>query len=296
MEYGAIFPTCEIGSDPVFIRDYAQAAEDLGYKHITIYDHVVGASHQDRDPPLAGPYTENDPFHEPMVLLAYLAAVTQRIELATGVLIAPQRQAVLIAKQAMELYLLSEGRFRLTLGTGWNHVEYQALGVPFEKRGAILEEQVELIQQLWSQDEVDFHGQFHRVDRASILPRIEKGPALWFGGMAPVAVKRAARLGNGFMFGSCIDYMKGLCELLTGLLETNGRREGFKIDVPVSFAEGPDYWRREITAWEALGANTVAVRTMSTGSRHLGEADAGFTTPQQHIDALAQFMKEVRDC
>lgn len=295
MEYGAIFPTCEIGTDPSFIRDYAQAAEDLGYRHITIYDHVVGASHEGRNPPLTGPYTEKDPFHEPMVLLAYLAAVTRRVELATGVLIAPQRQAVLVAKQAMELFILSGGRFRLTLGTGWNHVEYQALGMPFEQRGAILDEQVELIQQLWSQDEVDFSGQFHRVDRAGILPRVEPGPAIWFGGAAPIAVKRAARLGRGFMFGSSADYMNNLCEMLTGLLDANGRREGFNIDVPVGFGDGPEHWAREVAAWEALGANSVAVRTMSTGKDFLGEADPGFTHAQQHIDALESFINVVRD-
>ena len=129
MKLGAVFPTPEIGNDPVVIRDWAQAAEQLGYDYVVTYDHVLGAVHADRDPRLMGPYTEEDPFHEPFVLYGYLAGVTTTLEFATGVLILPQRQTVLVAKQAAELDLLSGGRFRLGLGTGWNWVEYESLGM-----------------------------------------------------------------------------------------------------------------------------------------------------------------------
>src|SRR5580765_5386705 len=129
MEFGAIFPTAEIGNDPAIIRDFAQAAEDLGYAHIMAYDHVVGAPHEGRDPPLDGPYTERDPFHEPIALFGYLAAATSRILLATGILILPQRQTALVAKQMAALAVLSGNRMLLGVGTGWNHIEYEALGM-----------------------------------------------------------------------------------------------------------------------------------------------------------------------
>ena len=148
MKIGAIFPTTEIGTDPGAIRDWAQAAEGLGMTHVVTYDHVLGAVHAGREPKLWGPYTERDAFHEPFVLFAWLAAQTRRLELATGVLILPQRQTALVAKQAAELDLLSEGRLRLGVGTGWNHVEYTALGVPFEDRGKRFDEQVELLRRL----------------------------------------------------------------------------------------------------------------------------------------------------
>ena len=135
MQIGAIFPTPEIGNDPIVIRDWAQAAEQLGYSHVVLYDHVLGAPHSGREPKLAGPYTEKDAFHEPFVLLGFLAGVTTRLGLTTGVLILPQRQTALVAKQAAELDLLSGGRFRLGVGTGWNHVEYTALGEEYADRG-----------------------------------------------------------------------------------------------------------------------------------------------------------------
>ena len=144
-----MFPTTEIGSDPIAVRDFAQAAEELGYTRLTAYDHVLGADHSDRTPPLTGPYTQHDPFHEPMVLFGYLAGLTSTIELATGVLILPQRQAVLVAKQAAEVDLLSGGRLVLGVGTGWNHVEYTALGTSFATRARRMEEQVGVLRALW---------------------------------------------------------------------------------------------------------------------------------------------------
>jgi len=201
LELGAVLPTCEIGNDPDAIRDFAQTAEGLGYSHLLIYDHVLGAAHEDRDPPLTGPYTEADAFHEPMVLLGYLAAVTSRIELATGVLILSQRQTALVAKQAAELAILSRGRFRLGVGSGWNPVEYESLGVPFEGRGERLEAQVDLMRRLWSEPLLDHEDAFHRIDRASILPRPERPIPIWFGGMGKRPISRAARIGDGFTFG-----------------------------------------------------------------------------------------------
>jgi probable F420-dependent oxidoreductase len=294
MRFGAVFPTCEIGTDPVVIRDWAQAAEALGYSHIIAYDHVLGAEHGGRATPLLSPYTQRDPFHEPFVLLGYLAAATSSLELMTGVLVLPQRQTVLVAKQAAELALLSGGRFRLGVGTGSNHVEYQALGASFADRGRMLDEQVELLRKLWGESLIDYSGDFHRVDRAALLPRPASAIPLWFGGRGPAALRRAAAHGDGFLFSPASEPIKELCRQLTAALDTNGRREGFGIDVLTGFGDGPDHWQREVAAWEALGADSLSMRTMTTNSNLLGEQDPGFTKPQQHIDALQLFMREVR--
>ena len=164
MKIGAVFPTCEIGNDPAAIRDFAQTAEALGYSHLVVYDHVLGALHQGREPKLTGPYTERDAFHEPFVLFGFLAAVTKRIELATGVVILPQRQTALVAKQAAEVAVLSGGRLRLGVGTGWNWVEYEALNESFATRGKRLDEQVEVLRQLFRGEPIDFDGRVSFVE------------------------------------------------------------------------------------------------------------------------------------
>src|SRR5580765_333967 len=182
MRFGAVFPTTEIGNDPGAIRDYAQTAEALGCARLTTYDHVLGAEHRDRQPPLRGPYTEQDPFHEPFVLLAYLAALTSTVELATGVLVLPQRQTALVAQQAAELDRLSGGRLVLGVATGWNHVEYTALGMTFPDRARRFDEQIGVLRMLWEQDLVDFTGTYHRIDRAALVPRPSRPIPLWMGG------------------------------------------------------------------------------------------------------------------
>jgi probable F420-dependent oxidoreductase len=293
MKFGAIFPSCEIGNDPVVIRDWAQAAEALGYSQIITYDHVLGAEHRDRATPVMSPYTEQDPFHEPIVLLSYLAGVTSTINLMTGVLVLPQRQTVLVAKQAAELALLSGGRFRLGIGAGSNHVEYESLGASFEDRGRMLDEQVEVLRTLWGEPLTDYRGDFHRIDRAALIPKPTSPVPLWFGGRSAPALRRAAAHGDGFLFSPANDMIKGLCRQLTEALDANGRREGFGIDVFTGFGDGPDHWHREMDAWGALGADSFSMRTMSTSSMMFGEQDPGFTKPQQHIDALEAFMREV---
>ncbi len=295
MKFGAIFPSCEIGNDPLVIRDWAQAAEELGYSHIVAYDHVVALEVKDRTPPLVSPYTEQTEFHEPFMLLSYLAAVTTNIGLQTGVLQLPQRQTVLVAKQAAELALLSGGRFRLGVGSGSNYYEYECLGASFEDRGRMLDEQVELLRTLWAGGVVDYDGDFHRVDRAAMVPSPSSPIPLWFGGRSSAAIHRAAAVGDGFIFSPAHhDMVKELCRHLLAALDANGRREGFGIDVLTGFGAGPEEWHSEIEAWEALGADSLSMRTMTTGSAMFGEQDPGFTKPQQHIDALEQFMREVR--
>jgi probable F420-dependent oxidoreductase len=294
MQLGAIFPTTEIGSDPAAIRDWAQAAEELGYGHVIVYDHVLGAEHAGREPALTGPYTEKDHFHEPFVLLAYLAALTQRIELTTGVLILPQRQTALVAKQAVELDLLSHGRLRLGVGTGWNHVEYDSLGVPFGDRGARLDEQVALLRELWSKPVVDYRGKFHRIERAGLLPQPARRIPIWFGGFTPVALRRAARTGDGFLFGTSPSRMLGLLARLREQLAAAGRADAdFGIEAVVDFSAPRDSWAREIEQWRAAGGTHVSLRAMDTGSEQVGAKHVGYRSPRDYVDALETFRREV---
>jgi probable F420-dependent oxidoreductase len=290
MQYGAIFPTTEIGSDPVVIRDWAQAAEALGYAHVIAFDHVLGAEHAGRKPALTGPYTERDGFHEPLTLFAYLAGVTRRIELATGVLILPQRQTALVAKQAAEVDLLSGGRLRLGVGSGWNHVEYAALGVPWEKRGARMEEQVELLRRLWREPRIDYTGRFHRVERAGILPLPGRPIPIWYGAFAPVALQRAARTGDGVFFAAAPSRVRGLQEKLLGWLRDAGRSAAtFGSEASLDFADDPDSWPRELELWRAAGGTHLSLRAMDTASEALGVRRVGYRGPQDYIDALRKF-------
>jgi probable F420-dependent oxidoreductase len=185
------------------VKAFAQAAEDLGYDHIVIYDHVLGAVHAGREPKLTGPYKETDPFHEPLVTYAYLAGITKKIELVTGVIILPQRQTALFAKQAADVDLFSDGRLRLGVGIGWNWVEYDALEMPrhFRRRGRRQEEQIGLIRKLWEEPVVEYEDSDHCIDRAGILPRLKRQIPIWLGGSSKAAFDRAARIGDGFLFG-----------------------------------------------------------------------------------------------
>ncbi|GCE23978.1 hypothetical protein KDK_77780 [Dictyobacter kobayashii] len=196
MQIGVTFPQTEIGADPQVIRDYAQAVEGMGYQHVLIYDHVLGADPTHR-PGWTG-YTHTEMFHEPFVLFGYLAALTQ-LELVTGVIILPQRQTALVAKQAAEVDVLSGGKFRLGIGVGWNPVEYEALGTDFSTRGRVVEEQIELLRQLWSKEVVTFKGRYHTVTEAGLSPLpVHRSIPVWIGGSSDSALRRAARIADGW--------------------------------------------------------------------------------------------------
>src|ERR1700729_1577612 len=200
MQIGAVYPQIELQGDPSAVRRLGVAVEELGFDYLLAYDHVLGAVHANRTPPLTGPYTEHDPFHDPLVMFAYLAGITERLQFATGILILPQRQTVLVARQAADLDLLSGGRLRLGVGLGWNYVEYDALGQDFHVRGKRVAEQIELLRRLWSEPLVNFVGKFDRVDRASLNPRPRRSIPIWLSGFAEVSLKRAAALADGFIF------------------------------------------------------------------------------------------------
>lgn len=279
MKLGAVFPQTEFGNDPLAIRDYAQAVEGLGYHHLLIYDHVLGASTANR-PHWNGPYTSKTPFHEPFVLFGFLAAVTWQLELVTGVIILPQRQTALAAKQAAEVDVLSKGRLRLGVGLGWNEVEYQALNEDFHTRGARLEEQVALLRALWKEPVITFHGQHHQVEEAGINPLpIQRPIPIWFGGHAEPMLKRAARVADGwFPLRAPDEEAQAMVERLHVYARTAGREPtALGIEASLNIRDGDEgVWAARAAGWRALGATHLCVNTMGAGFRH----------PQEHIAAL----------
>ena len=200
MKIGVQFPNESIGGDLVATRDFVQTAEGLGYSHILAFEHILGAVHNSRDIELDVHYDEQTFFHDPFVLFGYFAALTSSIELATGVVVLPQRQTALVAKQAAEVALLSNDRLRLGVGVGWNHVEYQGLNEDFTNRGKRQEEQIEVLRKLWTEPVVEFDGRWHRIDRAGISPRPRSLIPVWLGGFSESAYRRAARVAEGFIY------------------------------------------------------------------------------------------------
>jgi probable F420-dependent oxidoreductase len=284
MKSGVVFPQIEFGNDPQAIRDYAQAAEGLGYDYLLAYDHVLGA-HPNREPKLTGPYTHEHPFHEPMVLFGFLSAVTTRLQLTTGIIILPQRQTALVAKQAAEVDVLSKGRLRLGVGLGWNYVEYDALGEDFKTRGKRVEEQVAVLRKLWTDPLITHHGEHFKIENAGLNPLpVQRPIPIWFGGFTDPAIKRAARLGDGWFPGGRQPHDESLrkhVELFYQSLDEAGRdRRNFGIAPWISIQGlNKNEWRQRVQAWRALGATEVSVDTMR----------AGFTSPQEHIDAIRSF-------
>jgi probable F420-dependent oxidoreductase len=279
MRIGVVFPQTEIGTDPIAIRDYAQAVEGMGYRHILIYDHVLGASTASR-PDWKGPYTSDTLFHEPFVLFGYLAGLTQRVELVTGVIILPQRQTALVAKQAAEVDVLSGGRLRLGVGIGWNAVEYQGLNENFRNRAARMEEQVAVLRALWAEPVVSFQGRWHQIDAAGIKPLpIQRPIPVWFGGTAEPAIARAGRIGDGwFPQRPPDDQARAMVDHFRQAAAAAGRApDTLGIEARLSISQTPAAeWASYSAAWRSLGATHLCVNTMG----------AGLASPQDHIDAL----------
>src|SRR5256714_2560993 len=271
VQIGVVYPQNELRGDPTAVRRIGRAVEDLGFDHLLAYDHVLGAVRADRTPPLTGPYTERDPFHDPFVMFAYLAGITERIGFATGVLVLPQRQTALVARQAADVDLLSGGRVRLGVGVGWNHVEYEALGQDFRTRGARQEEQIELLRRLFTEPVVEFSGRFDRVDRASLVPKPARPIPIWLGGSGEVAFDRAARLADGFIFFDggvdlAVDAWKRLRDRVSGL----GRSvEDFGGDY-MSLSRGVEDLTAEIGARRDTGGTHFSGVTMGLGFDSVG--------------------------
>ncbi|WP_034593935.1 LLM class F420-dependent oxidoreductase [Hamadaea tsunoensis] len=284
MNIGVVFPQTEIGADPVAVRAYAAAAEELGYGHVLAYDHVVGADPA-AHPGWSGPYDIDTTFHEPMVLFGYLAAITA-MELVTGIIILPQRQTVLVAKQAAELDVLTGGRVRLGVGLGWNEVEYEALGKDFGDRGRRISEQVELLRLLWTQRSVTFDGAYEKVTGAGLKPLpVQRPIPVWLGANTAPALRRAGRIADGWF--PQVQPDAGLAEareIVHRAAEEAGRDpELLGMEGRVSVAGGADGAARAIARWWKAGATHVSVNTMG----------AGFTGLEGHIGALAEVARAV---
>ena len=289
MKLTAFYPSYDLGSEPAVLRDYAQAAEGAGYDRIAMGEHVLGAD-PDRPGGRRGPYTYEHEWPAPFPTLAYLATVTERVELMTSVVILPQRQAVLVAKQAAEVDLLSGGRFILGVGIGWNRVEYEALDENFHNRGRRMEEQVALMRALWSEPMISFEGRWHRVTKAGINP-LPPGRSIpiWMGGMAEPVIERTGRLADGWLpqYRDPADLAAGV-ERVHEAARAAGRDPeaiGIQCGAGIASADSAQQALERARQFEQAGATHLSASTMG----------AGFDSPQQHIDAIRAFAEAYRN-
>ena len=289
MRVGAVFPQLEIGSDPAEIARYARTVEELGYDHLVIFDHVLGA-HPERPGGWSGPYDHRSMFHEPFVLFGYLAPIVPRLRLATAVIVLPQRQTALVAKQAAEVDVLSGGRLTLGVGIGWNRVEYEALGMRFTDRGKRIEEQIAVLRALFTEEVVDFTGRWHRIDRAGLSPMpVQRPIPIWMGGgwdarsrtIVEPAVRRIAAIADGwFTHITPTDEGRAGMEIFNRFVRDAGRDPAsVPVEGRIAAASGPEEWKRGSEAFRAMGMASVELTTMGAGYRALDE----------HLDALRLF-------
>ena len=290
MRVGVVFPQNESGTDIGAIREYVRAVEQLGFAHLVAYDHVLGADRASR-PDWKGPYDSGSLFHEPFVFFGWLAAQT-RLELAPAVIVLPQRQTALVAKQAAEIDLLTGGRFRMGVGLGWNTVEFEALGTSFTNKNRRIEEQIALMRRLWTEPVVDFSGRWHRVDRAGLNPLpIQRPIPVWMGGSAEDALKRIARIADGwFAQHPPNENGRATFERFRGYLRENGRDPvSFPIEGRVSIARVTEGWDAVITMARAfrddLRCTHLEINTMGMGH----------TTLAQHVATLERFARDAKD-
>jgi probable F420-dependent oxidoreductase len=283
---GVVFPQTEFGSDPAAIKSYAQTAEELGYTHILAYDHVLGAN-PERPGGWEGPYTHQDPFHEVFQLFSYMAGVTEKIRFVTGILILPQRQTALVAKQAASLDVLSGGRLRLGVGLGWNPVEYQSLNEDFHNRGKRIEEQINVLRCLWTDELVSFEGKWHSIPDAGLNPMpVQRPIPIWFGGHHKNVLRRVGHIGDGWLpnYRLAADAAPAWETIIKHAGEAGRNPAEIGLEPRLRFADDtPNDFGRQIEDWVSLGASHFSVNTMG----------AGFATPDAHIEAIKQFKRLV---
>jgi len=294
MQVGAVFPQLEIGQDPEAIAAYARAIEALRYDRIVIFDHVLGAD-SGRAEGWTGVYDHRSMFHEPFALYGYLAGITTRLRLATAVIVLPQRQTALVAKQAAEVDVLSRGRLILGVGIGWNEVEYEALGMTFTDRGRRIEEQIAVMRALWTQPVVDFKGRWHRIDRAGLSPLpVQRPIPVWMGGgyqardgmVIEPALRRIARLADGWFthLPPTEDGRIGMATFRRFVQEAGRDPASVPVEGRIPAARGgPEEWKRGIEAFREMGMTSVELTTMGAGYRALDE----------HLEALRRFRELV---
>jgi probable F420-dependent oxidoreductase len=285
MQIGVVFPQTELGGDVGAVRAYAQGVEELGFRHLMAYDHILGADpavHQDWQ----GVYDVQDTFHEPMVLFGYLAALTS-LELVTAIIILPQRQTALVAKQAAEVDLLSDGRLRLGVGLGWNAVEYEALGQDFTTRGKRIEEQVELMRRLWTEQSITFDGTYDRVTGAGLAPLpVQRPIPVWFGAQSPAAYRRAGRLADGWFPqmspGPKLDEAKATIE--EAAVQAGRDPSALGMDGRLSWTGSAEELDDLARRWRESGATHLSVNTMKAGLRSVDEHLAALATAAETLE------------
>lgn len=268
MKFGIVYPQTEVDYDPGWVHSLAQQLESLGYNHVIAYEHVLGVDPQ-HPKAVRGPYGIEDSFLSPFLLFTFMAAATQKLEFATGILVLPQRETVLVAKQAASLDVLSGGRLRLGVGVGWNAAEFESLGADFHNRGRRIEEQVTLMRELWTRPSVHFNGEWHRLEQVGIRPMpVQRPIPIWYGGYADVVLRRIAKLGEGWLPGfSNVDEAQPELNRLASYVEAQGRKwEDIGIEVRIRYAEGDlDALGKQIEAWRSLGITHLSLNTLGSG-------------------------------
>jgi probable F420-dependent oxidoreductase len=280
MKVGIVYPQPEIKGDIGAVSTIARAVETAGFDHLLVYDHVLGVEHSGRERELQGPYTDRDAFTDPLVMFAYLAGITERIKLMSGVLILPQRQTPVVARQAADIDLLSDGRLILGVGLGWNHVECQALGVDFTTRGDRCSEQIELLRKLWSGELVSYDGRFERAERVRLNPAPKRQIPLWIGGFAAPAIERTGRLADGFIAAGPIDFglqAKAAVDEARAKHDRADREFGHTFVTLTSPNEDDAVAAAE--KWREAGGSHATISTMGMG---LG------TSVQAHLDCIGR--------
>ena len=286
MKFGLHFPQAEIPHNFAIIRDYLQQGEALGFNHINVPDHVIQTRQPIADSPLAANYTTDFPHHETLTLLAYAAGVTQSIKLKSAVLILPQRPAVLVAKQAAQIDVLSGGRMQLGVGIGWNDPEYEALDMPFKHRAARMEEQIQVLRQLWTEQHVTFNGRWHTINDAGLAPMpIQQPIPVWVGAFQPVAISRAARIADGWqaMLPAPGEQAAQVFAQFRQQVKDAGR-DPHTVGIEATiFAPqlDPDAWAEQTAAWIDCGATQIVFRPQ-----------AAFTQVEEMVKAFAGVMKD----
>ncbi|KAA0083233.1 LLM class F420-dependent oxidoreductase [Mycolicibacterium sp. P9-64] len=279
MQVGVVFPQTELGGDVGAVRAYGERVEALGYRHILAFDHVVGA-----DPKVHagwnGPYDVQTTFHEPMVLFGFLAGVTRSLEFVTGVIILPQRQTALVAKQAAEVDLLSSGRFRLGVGIGWNTVEYEALGEEFGNRGKRSEEQIEVLRRLWTEESVTFNGKYHTVTGAGLAPLpVQRPIPVWIGANSKRGLERAGRIADGWfpmvVPGPGLEAARSVVD--QAAVDAGRDPKSIGMEAWVKWQGSPDDVVAKVGKWAAVGASHISVNTMGAGLKTVDEHLAALT-------------------
>jgi probable F420-dependent oxidoreductase len=288
VKIGALFPHDEVGADPGDVRDFVQTVEGLGYDHIVLYEHVLGAGRTTR-PDWKGPYDADNLFHEPFVLFGYLAGITTTMEFVTGIFVLPQRQTALVAKQAAEVALLSNNRLRLGVGLGWNEVEYESLGIEWRRRAARYEEQIGVLRALWGEHTTTVEGEFHTIIDAGINPRPTQQVPVWLGsGGAKSAMDRVARIGDGWIpSGTFAAELAPLLEDLRAMVLSYGRSlDDVGIQARLITSRMPaEQWSPECAAWQEVGATHLAISSKGVGNEKLSD----------HLKFLERFKAEHLD-